>query len=282
MDFETCHKIQKAADFIRAAATKQNFSLAFSGGKDSVVLEWLCSQAGVKVQPFHNVTTIDPAGTISFCQKHGCDIVRNDLSFLDLVEKKGLPSMFRRFCCAELKEKYYSPYVFVGVRRDESIKRAKCYSEYESIRYYSKTVFSNMFYPLLDFTDKDIEAIVFEEHLDCHPLYYDNCGIFHVERRLGCLGCPLKGDRGRQDWKNNPKLLLQVLRRLVLFHQRLGRTDIDAALNLVYNVFYSNHGHEKFVKRFRGLFPDNPWFLIQDEFDISRDMVLDKLPKPKF
>lgn len=282
MDNDTKVKVKMAMGLIRSAAAAHNFSLAFSGGKDSVVLDWLCKEAGVKVQLFHNVTTIDPPGNISFCVKHHCDLVRSSISFLDLVEKKGLPSMIRRFCCEVLKEKFYSPYVFIGVRKDESVKRSKCYSEYESIRYYSKNVFSNVFYPLLDFSNEDIRSIVTENDLECHPLYYDESGCFHVERRLGCIGCPLKGDRGRQDWRENPKLLRLVLQRLVLFHQRLGRNDRDAALNLVFNVFYSNHGDEKFCNRYRGLFPDDPWLQIESEFGINRDMVMVKLPKPKF
>lgn len=282
MDIDLKKKIEMAKGLIRSAAAAHNFSLAFSGGKDSVVLDWLCKEAGVKVCLFHNVTTIDPPGNISFCEKHHCDLVRSNLSFLDLVEKKGLPSMFRRFCCQVLKEKFYSSYVFMGVRRDESVKRTKCYSDYESIRYYSKKIFSNVFYPLLSFSDDDIRNIIIDNDLECHPLYYDESGNFHVERRLGCIGCPLQGDRGRQNWRDNPRLLRLVLQRLVLFHQRHGRNDCDAALNFVYNVFYSNHGHEKFCQRYQGLFPDNPWLQIESEFEINRDMVMAKLPKPKF
>lgn len=43
--------------------------------------------------------------------------------------------------------------------------------------------------------------------IKCHPLYYDENGKFHVERRLGCLGCPLRADRGLSDFKAYPKLV---------------------------------------------------------------------------
>lgn len=43
--------------------------------------------------------------------------------------------------------------------------------------------------------------------MECHPLYYDEQGNFHVERRLGCIGCPLTSDNGKADYKKFPKLL---------------------------------------------------------------------------
>jgi 3'-phosphoadenosine 5'-phosphosulfate sulfotransferase (PAPS reductase)/FAD synthetase len=259
-----------------------NVALAFSSGKDSVVLDYLAKEAGVKVQRFHNVTTIDPPGTIMFAQKHGCEIVRNKLSFLDLVEKKGFPTMFRRFCCKELKERYYAPYVLFGIRREESNKRSSCYSSYEDMYYYTKKVFTNRFFPLLQFTDSDIAEIINANSLECHPLYYDYQGKFCVERRLGCIGCPLQGDRGKIDYLEYPKLLKQVLRRGILFHQRQGRTENDAALNLVYNLFYSNHGYEKFQQTYKGLFDTDPWEMLAEYFFIDKDDVMSKLPKPKF
>ena len=137
-------KVQKAIKFIRAISTMHNIALAFSSGKDSVVLDYITKEAGVKVQRFHNVTTIDPSGTIMFARKHGCEIVRNKLSFLDLVEKKGFPTMFRRFCCKELKERYYAPYVLFGIRREESNKRSSCYTSYDE-KYYSIPPAKTMF-----------------------------------------------------------------------------------------------------------------------------------------
>lgn len=259
-----------------------NVALAFSSGKDSVVLDYLAKEANVKVQRFHNVTTIDPPGTIAFAEKHGCDIVRGRYSFLDLVEKKGFPTMFRRFCCKELKERYYADYVLFGIRKDESVKRDACYSSFDDIYYYTKKKFTNRFFPLLFFTDEDIADIINQHSLECHPLYYDHQGKFCVERRLGCIGCPLQGDRGKIDFLMYPILLKQILRRGILFHQRQGRTSDDAALNLVYNLFYSNHGFKNFQQTYYGLFDTNPWEILDSYFFLEKDDVLSHLPKPKF
>lgn len=278
----TTEKIERAKNLCKAIHSSNNVALAFSSGKDSVVLDWICKEAGVNIRKFHNVTTIDPEGTISFAEKHGCEIVRGKYSFLDLVEKKGFPTMFRRFCCKQLKERYYADYVLFGIRKSESIKRTQCYDDYSDVYYYTKKKFTNRFFPLLDFTDEDIEYCVNTFNLECHPLYYDHNGKFQVSRRLGCIGCPLQGDRGKKDFLEYPKLLLQILRRGVLFHQRQGRTATDAALNLVYNLFYSNNNYKNFKQTYEGLFDTDPWEILDNYFFINEDKVMNLLPKPKF
>lgn len=275
-------KIDIAIKFIKAVCSMHNVALAFSSGKDSVVLDYLAKEANVKVQRFHNVTTIDPPGTIAFAEKHGCDIVRSRYSFLDLVEKKGFPTMFRRFCCKDLKERYYADYALFGIRKDESVKRNACYSSFDDIYYYTKKKFTNRFFPLLNFTNEDVAEIINRHSLECHPLYFDHQGTFCVERRLGCIGCPLQGDRGKIDFLMYPILLKQILRRGILFHQRQGRTADDAALNLVYNIFYSNHGFKNFQQTYYGLFDTDPWEILGEYYFLDKDDVLSHLPKPKF
>lgn len=279
---DTEDKIEKAVRMVRSLGHNRNLALAFSSGKDSVVLDYIVREAGVNVERVHNVTTIDPEGTLSMAVKYGCRLSRSKLSFLDLVEKKGFPTQWRRFCCKELKEKYIADYVLLGIRKNESVKRSKCYDDFSDVYTYSKQVHSNRFFPLLYFTNDDIEYVVNSRSLGCHPLYYDHEGKFHVERRLGCIGCPLQGDRGRMDFLKYPKLLKQVLRRGILYHKRLGRSENDAALNLVYNLFYSNHGYEKFTQTYQGLFDTDPWEILDNYFFLDKDDVMRFLPKPKF
>lgn len=274
-------KIEQAKKMIKSVCAMHNTALSYSSGKDSVLLDYLAREVNAPVKRFHNVTTIDPPGTITFAVKNGCDIVRNDLSFLDLVEKKGFPTMFRRFCCKELKERYYSDYALFGIRKAESTKRNACYSTFDDIYYYTKKQFTNRFFPLLNFTDEDVAEIINSKDLECHPLYYDNKGNFCVKRRLGCIGCPLQGDRGKNDYLRYPILLKQVLRRGILFHQRQGRTANDAVLNLVYNLFYSNGKYEKFEQAYKGLFDNDPWVTIEHYFLLDREDVLSHLPNTK-
>ena len=259
-------KVKLAVSLMRSVNSVRSYTMAFSGGKDSVVMEWMATEAGIKVPKVYNNTTIDPEGTISFVLKHGCTIQRNKLSFLDLVEKKGLPTMFRRFCCKELKEKYIADYLFVGVRRDESVKRTAAYSCFEDTYTYSKKVSTSRFFPLLFFTDEDIAYVVNKYDLEMHPLYYDHNHKFCVNRRLGCIGCPLQSDRGRIDFLRYPKLLKLIIERAVKFHENHGRTRHDAYLNVVYNLFYSNHGYEKYAQAYEGLFDVDPKETLEEYF----------------
>lgn len=261
--------IDFAVKLIRKAAAQHDYTIAFSGGKDSVVLAHLAKLAGVKLPLVYSSTTIDPPGTIAFVEKSGAAIIRPKRTFLQLIEAKGLPTMFKRFCCSELKEQFIAPYLMLGVRKAESVKRNKRYCDFEVERTYSKSDITMQLFPMLHFSDATIEYIVKRDSLQCHPLYYDELGQFHVERRLGCIGCPLKSDRGRQDFRHYPKLLRQIAVRLIRFHIAHGRTKEDAYLQLVYQLFYSNHGHSKYVNRFEGLFPDDPKRVLEDYFNIE-------------
>lgn len=262
-------KYTLAGRLMKSVSSMRPYSMAFSGGKDSCLLERIAIDYGVKVPKVHNVTTIDPEGTLTLCLKHGCTLNRNKLSFLDLVEKKGMPTMFRRFCCKELKEKYISDYLFTGVRRCESVKREKRYTCFEDSYVYSKKVVTNRFHPLLSFTDEDVEYLINAHQIECHSLYYDHEGKFCVDRRLGCIGCPLQGDRGKMAYLMYPKLLKQVILRLIKFHENHGRTAHDAYLNAAYNLFYSNHGYEKYTQAFEGLFEYDPKVMLEEYFFID-------------
>jgi hypothetical protein len=37
-------------------------------------------------------------------------------------------------------------------------------------------------------------------------------GKFHPERRLGCIGCPMKSDNGKADFKRYPKMLKRLVK----------------------------------------------------------------------
>lgn len=262
-------KYTLAGRLMKSVSSVRNYTMAFSGGKDSCLLERIAIDYNVKVDKVHNVTTIDPEGTLSLCLKHGCTLNRNKLSFLDLVEKKGMPTMFRRFCCKELKEKYISDYLFTGVRKSESVKREKRYTCFEDSYAYSKKVVTSRFHPLLWFTDEDVAYLVNSHQIECHSLYYDHEGKFRVERRLGCIGCPLQGDRGKMEYLMYPKLLKQVILRLIKFHEKHGRTAHDAYLNAAYNLFYSNHGYKNYTQAFEGLFENNPKVMLEEYFFID-------------
>ena len=134
--------------------------------------------------------------------------------FLDIIARKGFPTRRARFCCEVLKEYKVLDNSVQGIRRSESTKRASNYSEHEPIicRNYKKDEHVNVYLPILEWSDKDVADFINAEGIKCHPLYYDDNGKFCVERRLGCIGCPMQSDNGVADFKQYPKMLRQWLR----------------------------------------------------------------------
>jgi phosphoadenosine phosphosulfate reductase len=162
--------------------------------------------ANIKYRAIYKNTTIDPPGTIAHVRRNGVEVLQPKENFRQIVERKGLPSRMRRHCCDILKEYKVLPYAVIGVRRDESSTRAE-YEEPTVCREYKKDDCAELYMPLLDFTAKDIADFIMERGIKCHPLYYDEDGTFHVERRLGCMGCPLASKKQRMaEFKAHPQM----------------------------------------------------------------------------
>ncbi|MDR1459717.1 MAG: hypothetical protein LBI60_05840, partial [Bacteroidales bacterium] len=107
-------------------------NLGFSGGKDSVVLKYFADLYGIDYTANFNNTQIEQyKGMIRFIKTNYPDvnIVHPDKknSFFELMKKKGLPSLFRRWCCESLKHSNpkLSEYRVnvMGVRGEESRNR---------------------------------------------------------------------------------------------------------------------------------------------------------------
>lgn len=213
MTEELQKKVDRAIKLLQSICKDQQVELCYSGGKDSDVILELAKMAGINYRAIYKNTTIDPPGTISHCVKNGVEVVRPKISFFQLIERKGFPTRRARFCCEYLKEYKIMDKAIQGIRRSESVKRAKTYNEPTKCRIYgSKKNYVEVIYPILDFTDKDIEEFVKERDVKLHPLYYDEDGSLNIKKRLGCMGCPLKSDNGLADFKANPKLVRAWLR----------------------------------------------------------------------
>ena len=200
-------KIEAAIKLLKSIPQDGPIELCYSSGKDSDVILELAKMAGIPFEAIHKVTTIDPPGTIKHAKDMGATIRLPKETFFQIVERKGNPSRFKRFCCEILKEYKIYDRAIVGIRRSESSKRAQRYKEPEACRVYSKTEKVRQYFPILEWTDEDVERFIKERGIKCAPVYYDEAGEFHVERRLGCVGCPLKGDNGLADYKKYPKFL---------------------------------------------------------------------------
>lgn len=260
MTEELQKKVERAIRLIQAGAKAaeqhgQPIEICYSGGKDSDVILELAKMAGVNYRAIYKNTSIDPLGTIKHAKENGVEVMQPRMTFKQLVEKKGLPGRRRRFCCEILKEYKIMDYAVIGVRRDESTTREQ-YAEPTTCMEYKKDECAELYMPLLDFTAADIEAFIAERGIKCHPLYYDDQGAFHVERRLGCIGCPLAYKKHRiAEFKQHPGMVKLYVRAAQKWWDNHPQTKMREYLKDAYEWFvFSLYCDSKaeFQKKFGG------------------------------
>lgn len=244
-----------SAEKIAKANSDQPLELCYSGGKDSDVILHIAKLAGVNYRAIYKNTTIDPPGTTRHCKDKGVEIIMPKMSFRQLIEKKGLPTRFQRFCCAYLKEYKILDYAVVGIRACESIKRKKRYTEPEQCRVFNKKEKVRQYFPILDWTDDDIYRFIEEENITVHPLYYNN-GELDVTRRLGCMCCPLASNKKRrEEFLKYPKMLnfyITSLKKYRETHPYTKKNSVlrDVYMELAFTLFANNI--EDFKLKFEG------------------------------
>ena len=265
---ELAKRVDQSIKIIRSYAKWKPLTLAYSGGKDSDCVLHLCKLAKVSIDIVHNCTTIDYPYTLRHCENVGAIIQRPRYSFFKLVEKKGLPSMFRRFCCSYLKEQFVSDCVLLGIRSCESVKRSNRYIEPSSCRIFTRTKHCEQVLPIVIWSNDVVKAFIEDNNIKIHPHYYVD-GKLDVTRRVGCIGCPLQGDRGVSDYREYPKflrLLVKSYAKYVDTHKAVTSVYDD----VVWQLFYSNHKEQQYQQTYHGLFdaPDPKEFL-EDYFKIK-------------
>ena len=249
MKQELQKKVDTAITLLRAAAGNDVVEVAYSGGKDSEVILELAKMSSIKYRAIYKNTTIDPPGTIKHCYEKGVEVVAPKMTFIDLVRKHGMPTRRARFCCRVLKEYKILDKAVHGVRRAESTARTKRYNEDDPIicrKYRGKNQHVNLILPILSWTLQDVTEFIDARGIKCHPIYYDEQGNFHGERRLGCIGCPLKSDNGRADFKMYPKMFRQICEAEIYWwhthpqaksHKKFGSPYGLIAHNIFYNKY---------------------------------------------
>lgn len=200
LNFDGQDKIAVALSRIRDYEPQDGYHLAFSGGKDSIVIHHLAETSGVHFDAHYNVSPIDPPEIYRFIQKNYPNVAwdRNAKGFWLQVPKHGLPTRWRRWCCRMIKEAGgKGRTVMMGVRRHESISRR------------GRSVFAEdwkvpgRFFclPIVDWTGDEVW-----EYINAHNLPY--CGLYDEGyERLGCVMCPLTtGKQRRRDAERWPKI----------------------------------------------------------------------------
>ena len=202
---ELNRKIDFAIKLLQNIPQDGPVELSYSGGKDSDVCLELAKMSGIKFEAIYKNTSIDPPGTIAHCRENGVTILQPKKTFFQIVEQNSMPTRWSRFCCEHLKEYKVYERAIQGIRRSESTKRAARYKEPEYCRTYAGKEKVRIYLPILEWKNEDVAAFIRDRNIKCAPVYYDEKGIFHVERRLGCIGCPLQSDNGKADFKRDPE-----------------------------------------------------------------------------
>lgn len=210
-------RIHDAIERLKIFEPEAGYYLAFSGGKDSVVLKTLAQMAGVKFDAHYNVTTVDPPELVRFIKDEHPDVIfeRPEKTMWELIKSHGMfPTRLIRYCCAELKERGGTGRsILTGVRWAESPRRraqwdiatprlnnSRNKKKREEIRERYKmadndekariveTCYTRGYFavaPILDWENNEIWEFIKGEHIPYCSLYDDGF------KRLGCIGCPM-------------------------------------------------------------------------------------------
>ena len=180
--FGVKNKIHLAIELLQKNEPKEGYHLAFSGGKDSVVILDLVKKAGVKYIAQYGNTTIDPPPLLKFIKNNYPEVVINNpkIPFLQNLKKYGFPSAKRRWCCKEYKEIYgKNEIVITGIRAEESNNRSKR-KQIENGRNNKKFV-----HPIFYWREEDVWEYIYKYNIPY-------CKLYKSYKRIGCLFCPLK------------------------------------------------------------------------------------------
>ena len=232
--------------------------LAFSGGKDSVVIHHLAAQSGIPFKAFYNVTGVDPPELVYFIREHYPHVscIFPNTSMWQLIERKMMPpTRIIRYCCESLKHSNSSgKTVVTGVRWAESVRRKnnRAMLELNANASAKKRIMlnndndearrmfescaaqgSHILNVIVDWTTDDVWDYIKENQLPY-------CSLYEVGfKRLGCIGCPMSGTKGMEfEFNRYPKiqaLYLKAFDKMLAARKARGMnsgiwTDADAVM----------------------------------------------------
>jgi phosphoadenosine phosphosulfate reductase len=207
LDNKTFEEI--SLSLIRQYEPKDGYYVAFSGGKDSIVVLDLVRRAGVRYDVHFSRTTVDPPEVLKFIRENYPDVIweQPKASMFQLIRETGcLPTRFKRFCCRALKEiGGKGRTVILGIRAQESFHRRNRPVYHESTRTKGKFLLQPVFY----WSTNDVWDYIRKHHLPYCSLYDEGY------TRIGCIMCPLQSKKGMElDAKRFPKFYQAYMRTI--------------------------------------------------------------------
>jgi len=217
--FGEIDKVKTAIERIREFEPQEGYYVAFSGGKDSVVILDLVKRAGVKYDAHYNITTVDPPELVQFIKKEYPNVERHrpKKTMWQLIVEHGIPPLRNiRYCCESLKERGgIGRMVITGIRWEESSRRKQrkmtelCYTQAK-----------RFLHPIIDWTEQDVWQYIRKNNVKYCKLY--DKGF----KRLGCIMCPMHGTKGMlrdaQRWPKYYQAYLRAFERMLEEHRRKG------------------------------------------------------------
>lgn len=227
-------KVQVAIERIKLIKPRGgSFYLAFSGGKDSVVIKALADMAGVPYDAHYSITSVDPPELVKFIKTEYPEVKLEFPRYADgtvatmwnLIPKRKIPpTRLARYCCQYLKEHGGEGRdKITGVRWAESNRRRTNRSGLEvdtgaknrerldpdnadedMARYcmQSKGFILN---PIIDWDDEDVWEFIRRYKVPYCKLYDEGF------KRLGCIGCPMN-THAAEELEKYPKIKQAYLR----------------------------------------------------------------------
>lgn len=230
LNFNGRDKVEMALSRMMAFEPEDGYFLAFSGGKDSVVIKALADMAGVKYDAHYNITTVDPPELVRFIREKYPDVIfdRPEHTMWQLIPKKGMPpTRLARYCCDYLKEGGgKGRFVMTGVRWAESARRKNNRTGLELNAYVKRgkkvlddpdnpaneqlarvcpTKGKHILNPIIDWDDDEVWEFIRAYRIPYCKLYDEGY------ERLGCIGCPMN-TKAAEELEKYPKFKAAYLR----------------------------------------------------------------------
>lgn len=195
-----------AIERLKTFEPQEGYYVAFSGGKDSIVILDLVRKSGVKHDVHFNITTVDPPELMRFIRNYYPEVQyhRPEKTMWDLiVEKRMPPTRIVRYCCEYLKERGgYGRIIITGVRWQESAKRSKR----KMVEHCFKDKTKRYLNVIIDWSDRDVWDYIKENNLPYCSLYDEGF------KRIGCIGCPMAREGRIKEFARWPRFKNQYLK----------------------------------------------------------------------